>query len=207
MVTKAIECRLGGIRLPMTPTRLTPTYADHKITHQIIESGTIRTPRGREPRRMSFEVILPGYPRRNRPYVVEYQDPVNIINNIVHWIEANIPVRFTVQGTEIDWEVSISQFEPDVSGGKGDRTCRIQLEEVRRLTVGSASNPSPRPISKIGNPTGVPYQTTGTETWQSIAQKKLGDASRWREVQTLNPTAPVDDEGYVQTGAVIKLPS
>lgn len=210
-----MEFVLGGIRLPLTPERVTLTGDGKVQSWNIIDLGEVAFVRGRQPKKVSFECILPGAGRTVLSVVRSWQSPLAIANQIEQWRDSGATVRFLVTETPINLDVFVESFEYNARGGFGDLECRLSLTEARAVRISTVgTTPSATGAGTPINPyrEGRPQPATpssytvksGDSLW-AIAKQTLGDGSRWPEIYAANPGIG-PDPNLIQAGAEIAIP-
>jgi len=165
------------------------------------------------------------------PYItaVEVLPPMVYVRKIMKWWETKRPIRFVFVGgnryagtsgetiSEINTAASIESFEwKEVAGSPGDISYSLRLKEYRfyaarkTTVIEQANGEAALQKTKMGRPDErVPPATytlvAGDSLWK-VAQKMLGDGSRWREIQKLNGINDAQLKS-LPVGKVLKLPS
>lgn len=109
--------------------------------------------------------------------------------------------RWVITSIEVDDEATI----------RSDAGNLIRVEAsitLLRYTAPQAlqdSKTTIRKVTRAGSARPKPYKAKRGDTLLSIARRELNDASRWRELQRLNPKIR-DPRKAIQAGAKIKLP-
>ncbi|URN94638.1 MAG: LysM peptidoglycan-binding domain-containing protein [Candidatus Pristimantibacillus lignocellulolyticus] len=144
--------------------------------------------------------------------------PVEYIKLIEKWMASKRPVRFIFSSStyDINTAVSIESFQwEEAAGGGGDIEYSIKLmkyifygaKKVSTETtsdggkVGATSTDS-RPNDKQQDKT---YTMIAGDSLWSVAKKKLGNGTRWKEIQTLNNIKDSELK-RLPIGKVLKLP-
>jgi hypothetical protein len=204
MAFDILEVRLGALRLPMTPSQIMPDYEAVFLEHRILALGRVREPRGREPWALGWKGVLPGYERQFLgDFVFEWQDPRIIIAQIVDWLTLGTKVRCQVSQTEIDWDVYVAKFSPEVSGGYGDREYTITLVEAREFDVGIESSGG-RLRTTVETPR--QYTTRSGDSWLTAAAAAGIGAPQWQALWKANPGVTVDGDGFLSAGVTLTVP-
>ncbi|RIJ63601.1 LysM peptidoglycan-binding domain-containing protein [Rummeliibacillus sp. POC4] len=175
---------------PIAPETLKVQIGTKTQTFDSINLGDIELPRGRVPIKFSMSGLLPG-PNQNVPKRYSDLDPEDIVKQIRKWSEekraSGKKLRFLVTGTNWNIPVSISTFNPELSGGLGDVNYTLELTEYRDFTVKEIKSQSsgkkkvretkPKPKSYTIKP--------GDNLW-NIARKYTGKGIKWTEMWSLN---------------------
>jgi nucleoid-associated protein YgaU len=98
--------------------------------------------------------------------------------------------------------VEIAQANPTVD------PIRLRVGQVLRLPGASnvAASPAPSATRATTAANGSTYTVRSGDTLSSIAQKTLGDRSKWRAIYNLNRAAIGPNENNIDEGMVLKIP-
>jgi hypothetical protein len=158
------------------------------------------------------------------PYLAGFEvlRPMRYVEYIMKWWETKRPIRFIFVGgnayvggdghtvAEINTPASIEGFEwKEVAGSPGDIQYALQLKEYRfyaarkvQPTGAAQTAAQTRPDDRV--PPRTYTLVAGDNLWK-VAQKVLGDGSRWREIQRLNGITDAQIRS-LPVGMVLKLP-
>lgn len=191
----------GGSRtqFPMMPEKIT-LGADAKfMTYSTISLGDVKIPRGKGIKEISWSGIFPGKPRKNNPLVSSWTDPDTLIKMMEQYRDNGTVCNLLVTGTCINYSVYISSFKGKYSGGSGDFyydikfiiAIEIKIYTTNELKIKSSAKTT-RPASKKSTKASATssktevYVVKDGDTLSRIAQKKLGESSRYTEIYNLN---------------------
>jgi LysM repeat protein len=209
-----------GFELPILPREIGPSIRGDGTGHDVLGLGKISVIKDRELAEYTIESLLPAqkYPFITASIVLE---PKAYVDYIMKWWESKRPIRFVYVGStmEINTPASIEGFEwKEVAGSPGDIQYSLRLKEYRfyaakRVQIGvqqsgganaQVQKPKPkRPDERVPPKT---YTLASGDTLWKVAQKVLGDGSRWREIQQLNRLTDAQLKA-LPTGLVLKLPT
>jgi hypothetical protein len=142
-----------------------------------------------------------------------YKPPYECVKLIMKWMESKRPIRFKYQGATfaINSPVSIESFQwKEVAGGGGDIDYSIKLKHyvfysAKKVTVhGGQATPDSKKRPDEREPVNTYTLQAGDSLWR-VAQLRLGDGTRWKEIQTLNGIKDADLK-QLPIGKVLKLP-
>jgi hypothetical protein len=218
-----------GFELPILPGEIGASIDGDSTEHDVFKLGKINVIKGRGLAEYTIESFFPAkpYPFVTAPIVLK---PMEYVYFIMKWWETKRPIRFFYVGanssagdegrtiTEINTAASIEQFEwKEVAGSPGDIQYTLRLKEyrfyaARRHPTGTRQSGGGTTVQKTvpKRPDDrMPPQTytlaPGDNLWK-VAQKVLGDGSRWREIQSLNGIAEADLR-RLPVGMVLRLPT
>lgn len=215
-----------GFELPVLPPELGANIRSDGAEHDVYGLGKINVIKDRGLATYTIESIFPvswrdGSGRILPPYISAsiVLEPRAYVDYIMRWWETKRPVRLVaVTSTmEVNTAASIEGFEwREVAGSPGDIMYSLQLKEYRfygakklqtireeERIVRVASAPSPtRPDDRVQPKS---YTLAAGDNLWKVAQKILGDGSRWREIQTLNNISDAEVK-RLPVGKVLKLP-
>lgn len=223
-----------GFELPVLPAELSTSIGGDSAGHEVAGLGKISVIKDRELAEYSIESIFPAYPPESvspHPYITAeiVLPPMVYVRKIMKWWETKRPIRFVFVGgnryagtsgetiSEINTAASIESFEwKEVAGSPGDISYSLRLKEYRfyaarkTTVIEQANGETAMQKAKTGRPDErVPPATytlvAGDSLWK-VAQKMLGDGSRWREIQKLNGISDAQLKS-LPVGMVLKLPS
>lgn len=200
-----------GFELPILPREIGPSIRGDGAGHDVAGLGKINVIKDRGLAEYTIESIFPAqrYPFITASIVLK---PKAYVDYIMKWWESKRPIRFVYVGStmKINMAVSIEAFEwKEVAGTPGDIQFSLQLKEyrfyaARKVQVGRQQKPKPkRPDERVQPKT---YTLKAGDSLWKVAQKVLGDGSRWREIQRLNGLSDAQLKS-LKVGMVLKLPT
>ncbi|GIQ63643.1 peptidoglycan-binding protein LysM [Paenibacillus cisolokensis] len=204
-----------GFELPIMPMVGVNTSGDG-AGHDVHGFGKVNIIKARNLQEISIEGLLPAqrYPYITAEVVFE---PKVYVDYIMRWWWSRRPIRIVYVGPtmEINTAASIESFEwRETPGAAGDIEYTLQLKEywfhsARRVKVvqtssgGTTTQKSKERSSDKQTP--KTYTLAAGDSLWKVAQKMLGDGSRWREIQKLNKLSDADLK-RLKVGATLKLP-
>jgi len=209
-----------GFQLPINPGSIEMGDGSNNTTHDIVGLGEINVIKYPKLTTFSFSSIFPAqsYPFISASTVLE---PMEYVNMIKEWRGAKRPVRFVFTGASFDINeaVSIESFDwKEVAGSIGDIEFTLSLKKyvfysAQRVNVATRqSGATTTQVIEKGNKQRqndrqLPKTHTlapGEDLW-TVAKKKLGDDSKWKEIQKLNGISDAKLKS-LPIGMVLKLP-
>lgn len=142
--------------------------------------------------------------------------PSDLKDKITIWQKSDKPVRFFVVGTTINLYFVIEEFSYYEQGGDvGSLYYTLSLKEyrkvsVRQITVDSLTQTASLPAeveARIDNrEQPQTYTVVSGDCLWTIAQRHLGDGSRYTEIYELNKDM-IKNPSLISVGQVLKLPA
>jgi nucleoid-associated protein YgaU len=210
------------IRLPVNPPEIEVEIPGQGKTYRIVSLGEINTIQTPSLSEISFESFFPA---QRYPFVVgtELLEPASYVEMIDEWRRARKIVRLIVtDGTvDINMLVSIEDFTwREVAGAVGDIEYEMTLKQYRPygpklvqiktitqnnqpVIIASAEKKETRSDTK---PQPKVHVLKRGETLWALAQKYLGNGSRWREIADLNGIKDSQVRN-LRVGMQIKIPT
>lgn len=152
------------------------------------------------------------FPSKPYPFLFSqtFPEPNVCIEMINKWRLSGKPIRVAIMDTDINLAMAIESFDygKEDGDGSGDVAFSLSLKEYSYLNVERSKKPSKKGVLK-DRPREKPskqvtsYLVKKGDTLWDLADKKLGDGSRWREIAKLNG---VKDPRKLQIGTKLKLP-
>lgn len=190
-----------GFPIPILPASLEVTENGQGTTYDISGSGEINVIQNRKLSEISFKSIFPA---QATPLVTSSTllPPFHYVEMIQGWMDTKRPIRFVYIGStmKINMAMSIEKFNwQEVAGAVGDieyalslkkyvfyaaTRVDLQKQEVngKEQTV-AVTEQSSRPDERSTPKT---YTLAAGDNLWKVAQKFLGDGTRYKEIQTLN---------------------
>lgn len=214
-----------AFRIPVNPAELIVKEAGQGSTYNIVGGSEINVIQARKLTEISFESFFPS---QQYPFVTnELLTIPEYLAYIDKWMESKRPIRFIYSGISYDpssavapqevainMPVTIEDFEWRPMAGSNDIEYSISFKryvfyaaiqtkvEQTATTTTVKKSATKRPNEKA-TPKTVKV-AAGDSLW-AIAQKQLGDGSRYKEIQKLNGISDAKAKS-LQVGTVIKLP-
>ena len=182
------------LRLPVLPEKFKVNMGSNNESVDVSGLGEITIKQDRPAMVFSFNSIFPkvSFPG------IEYEgfpDPETFIETLLRWKDSEYPIHFIITGTKVNTFVTIENLDYDEIGGDvGTLHYDITLKEyrvvkVRQVVVNKKTNTAtvskekPRVDNRVQPKT---YTVVSGDYLFKIAQKTLGNSSRWPEIAKLN---------------------
>lgn len=213
-----------AIEFPVLPEKIEVSTSGNNKTYDISQLGEVNVIKAGKLAEIAFESFFPAswFPGCNVTQTELF--PVShYIDRIEKWRKEKQPMRLVLVGStmNINLPVSVERFICSESGGTvGDIAYQIALKEYRFYAAkkvqvaaqfGAASvampkllsaAPAARPDTRVQPKT---YTLVAGDNLWKVAQKFLGDGSKYKQIQTLNGIKDAELK-RLPIGKVIKLP-
>ena len=170
-------------RFPVLPSAI--NVQDYAIINDsnITGLGDVTVFGGKGLRTIEISSFFPN-PKKKYPFVsyTDYPKQYDCVNKIKKWMDKGEVLRFIVTGTEINFQVRITDFEYSEQDGTRDVHFSINLKEYRKIKISSTTPNKKKTDNKDRTDTketpSKPKQTTYTvktgDTLYDIAKKYYG---------------------------------
>ena len=178
-------------RFPILPSAI--NVQDYAITNDsnITGLGDVTVFGGKGLRTIEISSFFPN-PKRKYPFVsyTDYPKQYDCVNKIKKWMDKGEVLRFIVTGTEINFQVRITDFEYSEQDGTRDVYFTINLKEYRKIKISSTTPKKKKTDNKDRTDTketdNKPKQKTYTvksgDTLYDIAKKHYGKGSDYKKI-------------------------
>jgi LysM domain. len=208
------------IRLPVNPPEIEVEIPGQGKTYRIVKLGEINSIQTPSLSEISFESFFPA---QRYPFVVgtELLEPSSYVETIDEWRRARKVVRLIVtDGTvdinmlasiedftwrevagavgDIEYEMTLKQFVP-----YGPKLVQVKVQTQNDQPVAVAAKQETRPQTK---PQPKVHVLKSGETLWALAQKYLGNGSRWPDIARLNGIKDSQVRS-LRVGMQIKIPT
>lgn len=204
-------------QFPMLPDRISVTAATRFLSYDIMNTGEYAIPLGEELTGFKWQGLLPGESRKDAPYIRAWTAPNTIQGKWSHWRYGGKKLKLTVPGSPINHAVYLKGYDCEYSGGCGDIEYSIEFVVAKEIIIGKEGDTAAgQGASGAGVKTTTKSTTSGNaktytvvsgDSLWKIAQKILGDGSRWREIYDLNKDTIGSNPNLIYPGQVYNLPA
>lgn len=207
-----------GFQIPVMPEQIEIGDAGQGQTYDVVGLGQINVIKSPKLTEYGWSSEFPG---QRYPWVtVDELLPASMyVQHLLKWMATKRPIRFVFTGPtfDINTPASIESFTwKEVAGSEGDIAYTIKFRKyvfyaAQKVQImqppGSSTpviqtQPQPRPDDRQVPAT---YALAPGDTLWAVAQRCLGDGSRWREIQELNGISDADVK-RLPVGLVLRLP-
>ena len=178
-------------RFPILPSAI--NVQDYAIMNDsnITGLGDVTVFGGKGLRTIEISSFFPN--PKKKYYFVSYTDypkQYDCVNKIKKWMDKGEVLRFIVTGTEINFQVRITDFEYSEQDGTRDVYFTINLKEYRKIKISSTTPKKKKTDNKDRTDTketdNKPKQKTYTvksgDTLYDIAKKHYGKGSDYKKI-------------------------
>ena len=178
-------------RFPVLPSAI--NVQDYAITNDsnITGLGDVTVFGGKGLRTIEISSFFPN-PKRKYKFVNynDYPKQYDCVSKIKKWMDKGEVLRFIVTGTEINFQVRITDFEYSEQDGTRDVYFTINLKEYRKIKISSTTPKKKKTDNKDRTDTketdNKPKQKTYTvksgDTLYDIAKKHYGKGSDYKKI-------------------------
>ena len=178
-------------RFPVLPSAV--NIQDYAITNDsnITGLGDVTVFGGKGLRTIEISSFFPN-PKRKYRFVnyTDYPKQYDCVTKIKKWMDKGEVLRFIVTGTEINFQVRITDFEYYEQDGTRDVYFTINLKEYRKIKISSTTPKKKKTDNKDRTDTketdNKPKQKTYTvksgDTLYDIAKKHYGKGSDYKKI-------------------------
>jgi len=200
------------IHLPVNPTLVPVPGRAIMQEYNFMDKGTRVFPNGNEVEEITLEGFLPHKSLRNMSYVKSWRSPTELVKELDKHRTSGQKLKLLITETSVNMDVYIREFTP--VWGHVDRVpytmvlvraedCIIPIVgSSQSNTMQSGSNASARPEPPKSNT----YVVKSGDTLWAIAQKHLGNGSRYTEIHIENKPPLSSNPSLIYPGQVLKLP-
>lgn len=206
------------LQFPMGPDKIEVSAATRFLSYDIMNTGEHKIPLGEELTGFRWSAVLPGESRKEAPYVRAWTEPKAIQGKWSVWRNGGKKLRLMVPGTPINHAVYLVSYQCEYAGGTGDIGYSIEFIVAKDIIIGTEGQTAApagagggagvKTTSPAAKPPAAKTYTvkSGDSLWK-IAQKLLGDGSRWKEIYNLNQSIIGANPNLIYPGQVYNLPA
>lgn len=166
-------------------------------SHDILKKGPVDVPLGVGLKELEWQCFFPGRARANSMTLKggSFKAPKEYVELIEYWKEKGTTLIVMVTNYPINFDCYVKDFNGEFTGGFGDIDYDIHLVEKKDVTIKVSKEDTQDGSSSSGNDTKRPpekfetYIVVRGDTLWDIAQRFLGDGSRWEEIYQANKDA------------------
>lgn len=208
------------LRFPVNPQELTIQREKLFETVNIMSLGEVDFPNpGEKVQEITFSSFFPVEYDSSYCQYASIPDPEEAMAQLEKWAKGQKPVRFIIGGTKINILVTVTANPMIIRGGEpGDiyfdltlRTWRevkvrtaAELKTTEAVTVTTTPVMTARPDLK---PAPKTYTVKSGDSLWAIAQRELGNGSRWGEIYELNKDAIGKKPELIYSGTELRMPT
>lgn len=203
----------GGSRFqfPSLPSEITVKNGANYQSYKIIGKGAVKIPKGTNSEEIHWETDFYGPSKIGEPMMRSYVSPQRCVRILEGFRDAGTRLRLMATGLGINRDVTISDFQWTPHGGHGNIRYSISFAQWKdlRVKVLKDTDQIAAPVTSVERVEDTPeerpepdppktYTVKSGDCLWAIAQKFLGDGSRWQEL--VGPNLAVLDEAARKYG-------
>lgn len=190
------------VALSLLPDEIKTKGSVNFISYNFISVGEVKMPGGLKAQTFSWNGVFPGEAMKRLPFVKKqhWKAPKEMVSVINKWKENKTRLVLMLTETPINYEVYVSSFESDYSGGLGDIAYSISFVEARETTITAIPAPvsntssssksntttTSRPASSKTASTTRTYTVKWGDCPWTLAEKYYGDGTKWPKIIDAN---------------------
>ena len=187
------------IRIPWLPSTIECQSGELLLaTYNIINKGEVAVPTGTGLATYSWSSEFPGENRDGEGMLRgEWNPPKHYHDILEDWKKNGTPLNLLVTGYPINKDVLLQSYNHTAAGGFGDLAYEVTFIEYREITISTTevapttatttTTTTTQKRSTTTTTTGTYTVKTGDSMW-AIAQRFLGDGSKWPTIYEANKT-------------------
>lgn len=210
--------KLTGNRLPLS---MLPEHLEHKSgasfeRYNIIKIGPVEVHNGNELSKFSWGGKLPKRSMKGMSFVKEwYWYPPEQVERLIRgWQESGAILNFMVTETNINYDVTIREFNINLKGENfWDYSIELaEHKDLRIYTVQEAANRKMAGKARIMSNAAfarekqISYTIKKGDTLWNLAKRYLGNGALYTKIYELNRDVIGPDPLNLQAGIVVTLP-
>lgn len=181
---------------PALPEQIKCKIASRYQSFDIMSLGTIKVPKGTEPREISWEGEFFGKAKKKESIVKKnaWKKPSQCVKILQNYMKAGTVLNLIVTDTWINLDVTISSFQPIEYGAYGNIKYSITFVEKRPLKIYTTKELKIASFTKKTKPRNGPetgassenYVVKSRDTLWGISQVYYGEGIQWTRIYDAN---------------------
>lgn len=178
-------------RFPSLPESIKVKTATNYQSYDLISRGTLKFPNGSEPKTISWRGVFFGPAKKNESIIRVWVAPSECKSKLEAWREKGTILRLLVSGTNINYDVTIEDFEYEEYGGYGNAEYSISFNLYQDLKIYTTDELKIQKFVRkvVTRTTPAPSRTytvkSGDTLW-GIAKRYYGSGSSWQKIYNTN---------------------
>ena len=180
---------------PSLPEKIQGKYEAKYQSFDIISQGTVKVPKGTDVAEFSWDGVFFGESKKKEPIVRRnsWKPPDECVKQLYNFMGNQTVLNLIVTETWINVDVTISSFQPKVTGAYGNIEYSITLVQKKPLQIYTTNElkiaafvKKTKPRDTGGGTGGSTYTVVSGDTLWGIAAKKLGSGTKWTQIYDAN---------------------
>lgn len=210
------------ITMPVNPEKLQYSSAGKFQEYEILNKGTAKIPNGKEIATVSWDCFFPGDSLEDYPFIVKYEQPKVLHNQIDYWCKQGTKLTLTITESPFTQiPVYVESYAAQMAGADGSIYYSLKLGQAIDVAVSTVPK-------KSGQTTGNkrPSKTTNAkkytiksgDTLWKIAKKFLKKGTEWKKIYNANKDViearakkagrkSSDKGNWIYPGTILKIPA
>lgn len=201
-----------SLQFPLLPESIETNIGNQFASYQILGQGEIRVPSGQSLDEISWKGIFPGECRQISPYIRQWIAPLDaygFLQNVKSQAGTSKKCRLLITETAVNIDVYLTKLSGEYVGGQGDFFYEISFVQAKDLRVSTTSEAT---VERPEPPASTTYTVVKGDCLWNIAQRLLGDGSRYGEIYAANQGLIDGQNGgssklIIYPGQVFTIPS
>lgn len=210
---------------PALPEKVQGKYGTKYQSFDIISQGTVKVPKGTDVAEFTWSGVFFGKRKKNEPIVRTsfWKEPEECVRILNDFMSNGTFLNLIITGTWINVDVTVSSFQPRLTGAYGNIEYSITFAQKKALAIyttdelGISGLEQTKPRNDFGGASGSDYIVVRGDTLWKIAAMKLGSGRKWTQIYDANiDTIETEakrrgmkssDHGHwIWAGEVLKIP-
>lgn len=196
IVAREVNNRKKELDFDWLPLEIKDSGGDISFaSYNLLDRGEIVRPGGKGLRRISWEGRFPGESRKDLSMLAgPWRDPMECDELLRRWRDKGKRISLTIEGTNISkFQCYVSQYSSSYAGGLGDLEYSVEWIAYKPVSVTvkpkakKSKSGKTRPSKSF-----TKYTVKSGDTLWGIAEAKLGNGNRYKEIYNLNEKAIED---------------
>lgn len=183
----------SGFTFPALPEKIKTKFATRYQSYDIISKGIVQIPKGLESESVSWNGVFYGKSKRHEAMIREWANPSECVKILRDWMINGTVLRLLVTNTNINYDVTISDFEPVETGAYGNIEYSITFTIYKELKIYTTSELKISAFVKktVPRPTPAPqssrtHTVSRGDTLWGISSRYYGSGFEWQKIYAAN---------------------
>lgn len=218
-----VSNKSSNFTFPALPEKIKTKFGTNYQNYDIIGIGTVKIPKGTEAETVSWDGVFYGKAKRREVMIREWTSPAECVKTLRNWMKKGTVLRLLVTETNINYDVTISEFEPVETGAYGNIEYSITFVINKELKIYTTSELKIAAFVKktVPRATPAPSKTytvvSGDNLWKIARKFYGGSGSDWKKIYDANSSvieatarrygkSSSDNGHWIYPGTVFNIP-